>query len=191
MELNRVAKAIVSRAREQGYVRSLDIRDELKRNGEPARAGKTWCAGGPAAGAEERPLLLRLSAANADSQGTPQPSGGQAGGTALIRTYKAACVSVERRDHAAFTSSSPFASSARMGRNTTCSCRISHSAESASWATARLARAESTRARAQHRQGPGQWQFSVHFLWSATVGDNLVESGGIFLEVAEESNHGK
>jgi hypothetical protein len=192
MVMNRVAQTIVSRARQQGYVRSNDIRDELKRIGEPATEWKEVVrkAGASLALKNGRyyyvsPLRARIREGHRHLQGVKRAA------RTLIRTYKAASVHIERRNHRRINFILPVQVISTNGKT--------HQmvTQDISLNGVRVIGSQSLRGQKARvlmpniDHGGGQWLFTVHFLWSSTIGDHLVESGGIFLEVSEEMKHGK
>jgi len=191
-DLNRVAQRVVNRARQQGYVRSNDIRDELKRLGEPATGWKDVVReAGPSLALKNgryyyvSPLRARIR------QGHRHLKDVKRAARTLIRTYKAASVHIERRHHHRINFILPVQVVSPNGK-THHVVTQDISLNGVRVIGSHALRGQKVRVLMPSiDHGGGQWLFTVHFLWSSTIGDNLVESGGIFLEVSEECLHGK
>jgi hypothetical protein len=186
MDSKRVSRVILHRAREQGYVRSLDIREELKRIGEPAAGWKDVIReAGPRLTLKNgryyyvSPLRARLRETHRSRKDVKRAAG------ELIRSYKAGSVETERRNQRRIRLVLPVRVFSTNGKE------LQMLTQDVSLHGVRLLGPHTLRGqKAQvlipsNNKGGGQWLFTVHFLWSTTVGDNLVESGGIFLEVTE------
>lgn len=186
MEMHRVALAVVRRAREEGYVRPQDVRDELKRLGHPANRWKEAIqeAGSSLTLRNGRyyyvsPLRARLRSEHQHRQGVKRAA------RELIRRYKAANVHVERRNHRRIHFILPVRVITSGGKE------YRMVSQDISLNGVRVVGAHSLRGQKVRLMMPsidnggGQWDFTVHFLWSSPVGDNLVESGGIFLKINE------
>jgi hypothetical protein len=191
-DLNRVTQTIVHRARQHGYVRSNDIREELKRVGEPATGWKDVVReAGPSLALKNgryyyvSPLRARIREGHRHLQGVKRAA------RTLIRTYKAASVNIERRNHRRIHFILPVQVISPNGK-THQMVTQDISLKGVRVIGTQPLRGQKARVLMPNiDNGDGQWLFTVHFLWSTSIGDNLVESGGIFLEVSEDTKHGK
>lgn len=186
MDSKRVARVIVSRAREQGYVRSQEIRDELKRNGEAASTWKDVVReAGPRLTLKNgryyyvSPLRARLR------QDHRQRKSVKRAAAELIRTYKASTVVAERRNQRRIHFILPVCVTTSNGKE------YHMLTQDISLNGVRIVGAYTLRGQKARvimpsiDKGGGQWSFTVQFLWSTSVGDNLFENGAIFLEVTD------
>jgi len=185
-ELQRVAQVVVSRARQKGYVVSRDVRQELTQAGHPATRWKEVIR---AAG---KHLEMRngryyyVSRVRVHMREEQRSLNGVKRATQnLIRQYKAAAVATERRSHRRIHFILPVTVILADGK------KVHVVTQDISLNGVRVI--ASVDLRGQKAQvvmpsidhGTGQWVYSVHFLWSSKIGDNLIESGGFFLDVAE------
>ena len=163
-------------AREQGYVRSLDIREELKRVGEPVAGWKDVVreAGRRLTLKNGRyyyvsPLRARLRQSHRNRKDVKRAAG------ELIRAYKASSVVNERRNHRRIPLILPARVYSPGGKE-------HHMlTQDLSLNGVRLVGTQALRGQKarvllpSNDKGGGQWVFTVQFLWSTTV-DNPAET---------------
>lgn len=187
-ELQSVAETVLNRARDQGYVVPREIREELEQAGMSTalwkevvslvdkrlnhRSGRYYYVS---------PMKARLHREVSHHRDVRRAA------QQLIRKYKAAAVERERRAHRRIHVLHPVTVLTEDGRE------LHLVSEDISLSGLRLIGIHDLRGQKVRvivpstDRGGGQWCFVVQMLWSSTVGDNLIESGGLFLDIHEDS----
>jgi hypothetical protein len=188
-EMQRVAQAVLSRARRAGYVVSRDIREELAQVGEPATRWKEVVreAGSRLTLKNGRyyyvsPVRNRVREGHQNLESVKRATRG------LIRQYKASNVQHERRTQRRIHFILPVMVVTDDGNK--------HQVVTQDISLNGVRIIASVELRGQKAlifmpsfdRGDGQWAYTVQFLWSSKIGDNLIENGGIFLEVHDDSD---
>jgi hypothetical protein len=187
-DLQRIADAVIDRARQQGFVLPGEVREELTRAGLPDTLWKDVLA------------LARVSLSYRDSRYYYVPAvsdrvqheqqhqeGLHQAVRQVIRHYRSSPAPVERREQDRIDFVQPVKVQTEDGREFTLLSRDLSPTGIRLVGTRRLL-GQKVRVRLPANNGDGPWCFLVRVLWTCAVGEDLFENGGEFLEaVAEES----
>lgn len=187
-DLQGVAQAVLSRARDKGFVVPRQVREELDQAGmdvarwkeviELARPSLKYRNGRYYYVSSIKARMRREYTHNREVRRAARH---------LIGKYKAANVSLERRSQRRTHFIQPVTVFTEDGRE------LHMLSEDLSLTGMRLIGAHDLRGQKVRivvpsvDHGRGQYTFVVQMLWSTRVGDALVETGGLFLDIHEES----
>lgn len=187
-DLQGVAQVVLSRARDHGFVVPRQVREELDQAGmDVARWKEVVELAGPRLSYRNgRYYYVSSIKARMRREHSHGREVRRAART-LIRRYKAANISQERRSHRRIHFVHPVTVFTEDGRE------LHMLSEDLSLTGLRLIGAHDLRGLKVRvmvpsiDRGAGQYCFIVQMLWSTRVGDNLVETGGLFLDIHEET----
>ena len=184
IDLQGIAEQIVRRARRQGYVVPREVREELTRAGLSETLWKEVVV-------RTQPTLARRSGRyyyptpvnNPVRQALSRQDDVRKVVRRLIRQHKAASKHIERRGQDRFDFIQPVTVRTEDDREFTLLSRDLSSTGIRLVGTRRLLGQKVRISVPQLEEGP-PCQFIVRILWTCSLGDDLFENGGSFLEVA-------
>jgi len=184
-DLSNVTAAVVSRAREHGFVLPREVREQLTAAGLSEGLWKDVVE-------LARPLLhLRggryYYAARVSERARKQQDQEQAVRRAvrqLIRVHRAAAAAVERRGQDRIDFIQPVTVQTEDGREFTLLSRDLSTTGIRLIGTRRLL-GQKVRVLVPQPDGGAAWSFLVRILWTCAVGEDLFENGGALLEVVK------
>jgi hypothetical protein len=186
-KLQEVVKAVVQRAKEQGFLRPSEIREELLRAGESATLWKDVVALARASLSSQRgryyyasPVSQRLLQAKSQQEGIARAAG------KLIDYYRAAASEGERRGEERIDFIQPIQLQTEDGRKFTLLSRDLSTCGMRLIGTRSLL-GQKVRVRILPTSECDGYCFVLRILWTCAIGDDLFENGGTFVEAIEES----
>jgi PilZ domain-containing protein len=184
-DLSNVAAAVVSRAREHGFVLPREVREQLTAAGLSEGLWKDVIE------SARPPLHLRggryYYAASVSDRARQQQDQQQAVRRAvrkLIRAHRASAAAIERRGQDRIDFIQPVTVRTEDGHEFTLLSRDLSPTGIRLIGTRRLL-GQKVRVLVPRPGGEAAWSFLVRILWTCAVGEDLFENGGAFMEVDE------
>jgi hypothetical protein len=189
-DLQRIADAVVERARQQGFVVPREVREELTRAGLSDTLWKDVLALARASLSYRRNRYYYVPAvSDRVRQEQQQQEGLHQAVRQLIEHYRSIPTPVERREQDRIDFVQPVKVQTEDGHEFTLLSRDLSPTGIRLVGTRRLL-GHKLRVRLPGNSAHGPWCFLVRVLWTCALGEDLFENGGEFLEaVAEESNN--
>ncbi|MFO0880489.1 MAG: PilZ domain-containing protein [Gemmataceae bacterium] len=174
-DLETVARQIVELARQRGFVVAREVREELTRAGLAETQWKEVLA------LANPPLAYRRGRYHHPAGAEETPAGDLAGAVQAVLDHHRADVSrIERREQGRVEFVQPVVVLTEEGRSHTLLTRDLSATGIRLISTRRLL---GQKLRVVLPAGTDEFHFVVRILWTCPLGDDLVESGGSFLEV--------
>jgi hypothetical protein len=188
IDLQRIAEAVVRRARQQGFVVPREVREELTRGGLSDTLWKDVLAlARPSLSYRHSRYYYVPAVSDRVRQEQQQQEGLRQAVRQVIRQYRNSPALVERREQDRIDFMQPVQVQTEDGRAFTLLSR-DLSPTGIRLVGPRQLLGQKLRVRLPRNSGHGPWCFVVRVLWACAIGEDLFENGGQFLEaVAEET----
>jgi hypothetical protein len=188
IDLQRIAEAVVRRARQQGFVVPREVREELTRGGLSDTLWKDVLALARASLSYRHSRYYYVPAVSDRVRREQQQQEGlHQAVRQVIRQYRNSPALVERREQDRIDFMQPVQVQTEDGRAFTLLSR-DLSPTGIRLVGPRQLLGQKLRVRLPRNNGHGPWCFVVRVLWACAIGEDLFENGGQFLEaVAEET----
>jgi hypothetical protein len=182
-ELKEIAESVIRRARNQGFVVSREIREELTGAGISEKYWKDVLALAQPSLHFRQGRYYYLSAANSPARGElTQQRDIQRAVREMLQQYKVKTTEVERRQHGRSHFVQPIKVITSDHRELQVLSR-DLSPSGIRLIGTRSLQGQKIRLLIPRLDETGEpWCFLVQILWSSQIGDNLIENGGVFLE---------
>jgi len=184
-DLQGIAEEVVQRARGQGFVVRREIREALSQAGLPETHWKDVLALAQAFLHHRHGRYYYVSVVNAKPKGDQHQREVQQAVRQIVHDYRVGTTEVERREHGRVPFVQPTKILLPDHRE------IQLLSRDISPTGIRLIGTRSLQGQKvrvlipRQDNGQGDWCFLVQILWSSQIGENLVEHGGVFLELLD------